>query len=376
MKKSNIIFLLAIVITLFSCEKGDLGESSPSTSGDEGVGGSAGVVTAAEWNDLDNWTFWSDLMQNQSFSNFPSYWSFYTEDRLSFIVSKSDGPFINAQLSLVKDENEVWKSRTDNQGRAELWPSLFYPQEQIDLNQYSLVVNGKLWNDSLVWMSEGVNRVNVDTITNLSNRVEISFIVDATGSMSDEIGFLRADLLDVISRVQEGNEELDIYTSSVFYRDVSDDYLTRKSDFSGNINTTLSFIEAQGAAGGGDFPEAVHSALIQALGLSWTEESKARIAFLLLDAPPHYEQNVIASIHNSIKEFNEMGIKLIPITASGIDKQTEFLMRFMAISTNGTYVFITNDSGVGGEHLEASVGEYQVEYLNDLMVRLISKYSE
>ncbi|MDD4641760.1 MAG: hypothetical protein PHF92_10450, partial [Bacteroidales bacterium] len=70
------------------------------------------------------------------------------------------------------------------------------------------------------------------------------------------------------------------------------------------------------------------------------------------------------------------GIKIIPITASGIDKETEFLMRLMAMATNGSYVFITNDSGVGNEHIQASVGEYQVELLNKLMVRLIKKYSD
>ncbi len=51
-------------------------------------------------------------------------------------------------------------------------------------------------------------------------------------------------------------------------------------------------------------------------------------------------------------------------------------MRLMAMTTNGTYVFITNDSGVGNDHLQASVGEYQVELLNKLMVRLINKYTE
>lgn len=51
-------------------------------------------------------------------------------------------------------------------------------------------------------------------------------------------------------------------------------------------------------------------------------------------------------------------------------------MRFLAITTNGTYVFITNHSGVGNEHLEPSVGEYEVEYLNDLLVRLINKYAQ
>ena len=51
-------------------------------------------------------------------------------------------------------------------------------------------------------------------------------------------------------------------------------------------------------------------------------------------------------------------------------------MRFMAIYTNGTYVFITDDSGIGNAHLEPSVGEYQVEKLSDLMIRLIKKYTE
>jgi hypothetical protein len=62
--------------------------------------------------------------------------------------------------------------------------------------------------------------------------------------------------------------------------------------------------------------------------------------------------------------------------ASGADKDTEFLMRFFAISTGGTYVFITDHSGVGNPHLIPSVGEYTVEPLNDLMVRLINEYSE
>ncbi|HEY0108510.1 MAG TPA: hypothetical protein VGB67_02715, partial [Fibrella sp.] len=60
----------------------------------------------------------------------------------------------------------------------------------------------------------------------------------------------------------------------------------------------------------------------------------------------------------------------------GIDKETEFLMRMLAIGTQGTYVFITNDSGIGNTHLIPSVGDYQVEYLNELMLRLIVKYAK
>ena len=48
----------------------------------------------------------------------------------------------------------------------------------------------------------------------------------------------------------------------------------------------------------------------------------------------------------------------------------------MAIFTDGTYVFITNHSGIGNDHIEPTIGEYQVELLNELIVRLIGEYTE
>ena len=84
--------------------------------------------------------------------------------------------------------------------------------------------------------------------------------------------------------------------------------------------------------------------------LSWEEGNYARLAFLLLDAPPHHNQEVMESIRKSIETYAANGIKLIPIAASGVDKNTEFLLRLMAIFTDGTYVFITNHSGIGNDH--------------------------
>ena len=95
---------------------------------------------------------------------------------------------------------------------------------------------------------------------------------------------------------------------------------------------------------------------------------------MLLDAPAHHNDNVIKSLHSSIEAYAKAGIKIIPVAASGVDKNTEFMLRFFAVSTSGTYVFLTNDSGIGGDHIQASVGEYEVELLNELIVRLIDKY--
>ena len=44
--------------------------------------------------------------------------------------------------------------------------------------------------------------------------------------------------------------------------------------------------------------------------------------------------------------------------------------------TEPQYIFITNHSGVGGDHIEPTIGYYQVEQLNDLIVRLIKEYTE
>jgi len=169
---------------------------------------------------------------------------------------------------------------------------------------------------------------------------------------------------------------LDVYTSTVFYRDEGDEYVIRQSDFTSDIDETISFIQNQSAGGGGDFPEAVHTALDAGINnLQWSASARARIAFLLLDAPPHYRDDVIRDIQASIKTAAAKGIKIIPITASGIDKETEFLMRFLAMATNGTYTFITNDSGIGGDHIDPSIGDFDVEYLNNLLVRLILQYT-
>ena len=74
--------------------------------------------------------------------------------------------------------------------------------------------------------------------------------------------------------------------------------------------------------------------------------------------------------------YAKNGIKLIPVAASGIDKDTESLLRFLDIVTGGTYVFLTDDSGIGYPHTEASVGDHEVEKIADLMLRLIKKYVE
>jgi von Willebrand factor type A domain len=389
MRKLPVNLFLAVLIFVFaSCEKAgsEIAVSSPALSNSSSPGNpdgsgnpsQAGVVTAGEWNDLGNWEFWNNLLSKDPFKTYPAYWSFFPNNRVSVNVVGTDSkPVVDAPVYLKQDGRIIYKSKTDNSGNAELWADLFQNNPNTNVSSLSIDVNnGSATKSTVRYFKDGVNKIVVAPSAAAKN-IDIAFVVDATGSMGDEIEFLKTELYDVISRVKNNNPAATVSTSSVFYRDQKDEYVTKVSNFTTDINSTINFIKAQSANGGDDFPEAVHSGLDKAINeLQWSPKAKARILFLILDAPPHHDQQVIQNIHTSIQKASEKGIKIIPITASGIDKETEFLMRFLSISTNGTYVFITNHSGVGGDHIEASVGEYEVEYLNNLMVRLINEYTK
>jgi hypothetical protein len=48
-------------------------------------------------------------------------------------------------------------------------------------------------------------------------------------------------------------------------------------------------------------------------------------------------------------------------------------MRCMALATNGTYLFLTDNSGVGLPHIKPTTDNYDVELLNSLMQRVIKQ---
>ena len=391
--KKAFLFLIAFA-SVISCSKMDFGggydfrDGSYSMSdggwGGQGrPGGRAGVLTAGEWNDLDHWGFWSGLMTSNEFQGMSNYWRFYTSRRVAVRIADAAGKRLpNVKVDLVKGQGEAcWSTRTDNLGEASLWVGPF--DSQADIADLAIVIDGVRqsgapkvtpWN---VQQTEAeINFYQISGAQEPEKKADVAFIVDATGSMGDEIAFLKKDLMNILDRVKGGQADIELRTGTVFYRDEGDDYVTKYSQFTNNYRETIEYIAMQYASGGGDHPEAVHSALSAGLqNLSWNASARARIAFLILDAPAHQDhQGVIESLQHSIKDYAKYGIKIIPVFCSSPTKECEFMCRYFSILTGGTYVFLTDDSGVGNDHVEASVGEFQVEPLNDLLVRLIAKY--
>ena len=424
MKKSNYSFLLtaslltlALTCGMTSCSEEGVGPISPdggfyygelsaldkSGLGDGALGGmpdgegsqtgntSAGIVTAGEWNDLSHWAFWSGLMQDSdslSFADKSDYWKFYTNNRVAVRVTDSDNkPLAGIAVKLLRKSSgkdaTLWEAVTDNRGQADCWVGLFQ-RETANASTLSIAIDGEVMDGTPLlcpWDSTAqqtpVNHYTLAKAKAPAQQADIAFIVDATGSMMDEINFLKNDLVDIIGKASSVRPTMKMRTAALFYRDEGDEYVTRHSDFTTKLSSTSKFVSEQSADGGGDYPEAVHTALEQMLQkLSWDTDAHTRLAFMLLDAPAHHQDNVITSLQRSVQLCAQMGIRLIPVAASGVDKNTEFMLRFFAIATGGTYVFLTDDSGVGNSHIKASVGPYEVEQLNDLIIRLIGEYTE
>ena len=204
--------------------------------------------------------------------------------------------------------------------------------------------------------------------------LDLGFLVDATGSMGDEMTFLQSELKDIVRRVRAVEPDLDVRISIVFYRDRGDEFVTRPLPFTRSVEKAVSFISTTSADGGGDFPEDMNAGLEAMMKQRWSRDAVPQMLFLLADAPPQQYAGADYTYHDAIRDAAARGIAIYPVAASGVDKPTEFLFRAMAVMTGGKYVFLTDDSGVGDSHEEPDITGYTVEKLNDLMVREIRSY--
>ena len=196
------------------------------------------------------------------------------------------------------------------------------------------------------------------------------FILDTTGSMGDEMLFLQSEFTAITEAVGTDNTRYSIN----FYRDEGDEYVTKCNDFTNDIPSLQKLLNNESASGGGDLPEAVDQILSEAINKSSWQEDSVKLAFLIFDAPPHEEK--AAQTAQAVMGAAKRGIRIIPVVSSNSDRDTELFGRAAAITTGGTYIFLTDDSGIGGSHLEPIIGEYKVEKLYDIIIRVINDYRQ
>lgn len=334
----------------------------------------AGLLTAGAWDDNENYEFFTEVLNRQDWYTHMENYNIFPTSRIAVHVLDPDtqSPVKGASVKLLDSDNVIFSAVTDHNGNA--W--LYYDINSNGASPDKITVS--VANNSTEYSIENIeSQVEIQLKAPESGKktLDLMFVVDTTGSMSDELEYLKEELNNVISRVSNANSGMNIRLSVNFYRDDGDEYIVKYFAFTNDIDKALRDLEKQYSDGGGDTPEAVHVAFDNAVNDHDWSETSVKLMFFVLDAPPHVDhQGVPESMLKSIESSAALGIRIIPIVASGADTETEFIMRTAAAMTGGTYTFLTDDSGIGFSHMEPTIGEYDVEALNELMIRLINEY--
>lgn len=363
-------------------------DSSPSTKGDDDETNQgnlqAGQITASAWSDNEHYDYWKSLItysENDSETEKHYLASYYegfnskapglnVKNMFKLVLTSNGQALNNAYVTVRHASTVLFKGVTNAAG--ELY---FFVKDLYDTHvTFDISYNNQTYS-KLITKLEPVNTIDIPQFQISSIEVlDLALIIDTTGSMSDELNYLKKELQNVLETISNENKNIEIRLALVFYRDNGDEYVTRIFDFTSNLQDQYTKLNAQVAKGGGDTPEAVHDSFTAALNLDWSTDS-TKILIDVCDAPPHSDTQILQSVVTSTIGFAEKGIRFIPVICSGSDEFTEFVFRQTALYTGGTYTYVTDHSGIGNDHSEpATPNDVVVEYLNKLLIRLINEY--
>lgn len=199
--------------------------------------------------------------------------------------------------------------------------------------------------------------------------LDLAFVVDATGSMADELDWLTREMRGIVQTARRAAPGVDIRYALIVYRDHGDQFVVRNFGFTSRQSEMTGWLRRQVADGGGDYPEAAAEALAAGAALNWRRGRGERLMFHIADAPPH-DRDARAYLA-AARAAARKNVQIYGLGASGVAAKSEYLMRQAAVQTGGRYMFLTDDSGVGHAHAEPTISCYRVTRLSELMVRVL-----
>lgn len=207
--------------------------------------------------------------------------------------------------------------------------------------------------------------------------IDVAFVLDTTGSMGGLIDGAKKKIWSIVNTLLTGVPLPEVRVALVGYRDQGDDYVTRRHDFSDNIDEIFGQLQAFEAGGGGDHPEYVEKALAEAIDdLSWKEGRALRIIFLVGDAPPHeYEDGL------DLPTLCEKAVRkeiIINTVRCGGDSKTEEVWQDIARRSEGSYLSIDQSGGMTAvaTPFDAAIGDANDRLVETRLIYGSAEYQE
>lgn len=301
--------------------------------------------------------------------------------RADLTVVDTNGRSINdAELfvtALGSDSQDRAQLRTGTDGRAVINGVWDLGLATTSADQWARVVARKDGVETVVKVKLGAGPARIKLPLERSNAdaqvlaLDLVLVVDTTGSMTDELQWLVAELRSVVAQALADHPNVDARLGIVAYRDLNDEYVTRRFELSKRHAEFEAFLASETASGGGDYPEAVDLALTEAASFAWRHDQQAAKVILLVgDAPPHGDHMRETFAATSL--LRAAGVSIYPVASSGVEDQAELVFRTIAADSGAQYLFLTDDSGIGKPHAKPHAEDYDVELLRSALLRILA----
>jgi von Willebrand factor type A domain len=327
----------------------------------------SGLLTAGDHDDLLNPELYAsyagNYLQRSNLSGLPRL-----DTRRNLTVAVQDGagrPVPFARVTLTCADGNTLSLATVADGTAVFHPGLDRLGSSVRLS-----VPGAEARRIEIADQSGSQRQSVTVRSGAAavRKFDLLLAIDTTGSMGDEINYLKSELRSILADLRRSHPGLDIRLGLVAYKDEGDVYVTRTYPFVSSLDAMQSNLQAQYAEGGGDYPEAMDLALARAVAQDWRPDA-VKSLLLVADAPPH-DENIGRAWHVA-EAARAKRIQIVPVAASGVGDVAEYMMRAMAAATQSRYIFLTDDSGIGNPHATPAIDCFLVTRLDTLVRRVL-----
>ena len=195
------------------------------------------------------------------------------------VLDGAQMPVAGARVQLYDGDRSVFVGETMSDGRV-----MFLPKAAgiTQATQFRAVISRGQANVEATVAAGGPEQVV--TLAGLGDKgnqgavgVDLVFLLDATGSMADEIDHIKQTVGSIAQRIEQLPGSSAPRFALVSYRDRGDDYVTRQWDFTSDIGQFSANLATVEAGGGGDIPELVDAGLHDAIHLQgWADNSTGR----------------------------------------------------------------------------------------------------
>jgi hypothetical protein len=336
-------------------------------------------VRAGEWDDNANYREFQRWLATESRHPFRPV---NTASRQFMVVRDSEGKAVPRCPITVEDgRGHKIKLTTTASGRAILFP-VAEGLSGSNLTATADCQNAKATSKFSLAQSDGVVDLKLTSrrVLPAVYDVDIAFILDTTGSMSEEIAAVKGTIQKVASSLNGAN--IRVRMGMVEYKDRGDAFVTKAYPMTRDLGGFSKQVASVVASGGGDTPEDAVAGLNAGLTkLDWGGGALVKLAFLIGDAPPHLDYQDGPDYTADMRDAAHRGIQVFTVAASGMDDLGQVVWRQIAQYTGASSLFVlrggAGPQSTGGGDPKSSCGGTQTNFrsgnLDGLILQRINR---